>query len=28
VIAHLPARLKPDYAMAVPAYLQEFINSG
>lgn len=25
VIAHLPARLKAEYALAVPAYLQEFV---
>lgn len=27
VIAHLPESLKSGYAMAVPAYLQEFINT-
>jgi hypothetical protein len=26
VISHLPEELKPDYAIAVPSYLQEFIN--
>jgi hypothetical protein len=27
VISNLPEALKPDYANAVPAYLQEFINT-
>jgi hypothetical protein len=26
VISHLPDEVKPEYAMAVPSYLQEFIN--
>jgi hypothetical protein len=26
VISHLPEEVKPDYAMAVPTYLKEFIN--
>jgi hypothetical protein len=27
VISHLPAEVRPDYAIAVPSYLQDFINS-
>jgi hypothetical protein len=26
VISNLPEALKPDYAMAVPLYMQEFLN--
>jgi hypothetical protein len=28
VISNLPEMLKPEYAMAVPSYLQEFLNAG